>query len=80
MREKHALWVAAANSSGGVTATTPAKREALHRYNVVAIAERFGWTPAEIAALPVDEYNDFLIICGIRDAKQKQPTPTRHGK
>lgn len=74
MKEKHALWVSAVNSHGAITATTPAKREALHRYNIVALAERFGWTPKEIGEMPVDLLNDVIVICGLRDAKSSTPS------
>lgn len=80
MKEKHALWVAATNTGGSFALTTPAKREALDRYNLVTLAERFGWTPQEVAQIPADVLHDMLTIVGIRDAKQKSPSPRSHGR
>ena len=73
MREKHALWTAAANGQN-VTATTDAKREALERWNIVMLAERFGWTPQEVRALPIDLLNDIYTIMALQDAKAKKPS------
>ena len=71
MKEKHALWVAAANG-GRFSANTPQKLLALDRWNKVQTAERFGWTPQEHGAVPADELADMLTIIGIVDVKKNR--------
>lgn len=66
MIERHALWSGIASGRGAIT-DTPEKREALTRWNIVSLCERFGWTPDYIATLPQTFVEDLLEICNIRD-------------
>lgn len=72
MREKHALWISAANGIQGIVARTELKAEAMRRWNMVAICERFGWRPEDYYKLPVDLLQDIIAICSIRDRRSSK--------
>lgn len=66
MRERHALWSGIA-SGRGANADNESKREALHRWNIVTICERFGWTPEYVLSLSQNFMDDLVEICNVRD-------------
>lgn len=66
MIARHALWSGLA-SGRGYSADTPEKRLALARWNLVIIAERFGWTLEYTASLPQDVLEDTIAILNVRD-------------
>lgn len=78
MKGKHVLWMAAAGGAP-VNATTALKREAINRWNVVSLCERFGWLPSDIATMPIDLLQDIIMICTIRDAKSRPHSPRPNG-
>lgn len=66
MKERHALWSGVA-AGRGYSADTPSKREALARWNLISICERFHWTPDYVATLPQSFMDDVIAIINIRD-------------
>lgn len=66
MIERHSLWAGVA-SNRGAKADTPTKREALALWNVVAICDRFKWTPEYVLSMPQAFMEDLIEICNIRD-------------
>lgn len=66
MIERHALWSSVA-SGRGANANTDSKREALHRWNILTVCERFGWTPEYVLSLSQSFMDDLIEICNIRD-------------
>jgi hypothetical protein len=66
MIERHALWSSIA-ANRGANADTPSKREALARWNIVTVCERFGWTPDYVASLPQAFLDDLVEINSIQD-------------
>lgn len=70
MREKHALWSGIA-SNRGFSSDTETKREAISRWNEVAVIERTGWTLEYVRSLPQDWYEEYTEICNIRDHYSK---------
>lgn len=61
MKDRHALWDAL---SRGFTVhpRSEAKLDALHRYNIIMLCERFGWTIEYVRNLPLDWYQDTVAI------------------
>lgn len=55
-----------------MSADTPERKEALHRYNIVLLAERFGWTAEYIDSLDLDLYQDIIAITRILDFKRRK--------
>lgn len=66
MIARHSLWSGLA-ANRGYTADTPEKREALNRWNLITICERFHWTPDYVLTLPQNFMEDLIEICNIRD-------------
>lgn len=71
MKARHVLWDAA-SSGNSVRADTPEELKALYHYNVVILAERFGWTEEYISSLEIDLYEDILSITSLIDFKRSQ--------
>lgn len=66
MIARHSLWSGVASNRGFI-ADTEEKREALSRWNLITICERFKWTPEYVLSLPQTFMDDVIEICNIRD-------------
>lgn len=71
MIEKHALWSGLA-SGRGYNLDTEAKREAFATWNIVAICERFGWTPDYVLSMSQSFMEELITICNLREKESSK--------
>lgn len=55
-----------------VTPKTANQRWAIKRFNDIMLCREFGWTPYDIAMMPVDFYDDTLLLLSKETALKKR--------